>query len=556
MAGIVLLIACLNLANMLLARGTARRKEFAIRAAIGGGRLRILRQLLTEGLMLSLLGGVAGLFLAYWATTLLASSLNQMLALGAMSMDIVLHAVPDPRVLAATMGFSVFATLVFGLGPSWRLSRSDVLGELKESSGEDRGAGHRRGLLNRRSLLVVGQMALSLMLLTAAGLFIRGAQNAANADPGFRMDNSLVLEIDPSLVGYDETRGRETYRALLDRLRGVPGIESVSVAATVPFGNVVLTQRVLRAGETPTATDSVDPEQAGTAVGARFNVVGSEYFDTLGVPLLRGRLFSRAEAEADSGPRVAIVDELLARRLWPDGEPLGERIRFTGDDAEDAPREMEVVGIVPTLRDDLFTSELPPHVYVPFGQDYRANMSVHLRFPDQQQDATSTLLRSVRTEVRDFDERLPVLTLTTLQDQLAGSAGLWLFRTGADLFTAFGALALFLAVVGIYGVRAYTVARRSREIGIRMAMGATTRDALWLVLREGLSLILVGIVLGVVLAALLAKLLSAMLYEVGAMDPLVFTVAPLLLAAVSLLACLIPARRAARVDPMVALRYE
>ena len=556
MAGVVLLIACLNLANMMLARGTARRKELAIRAALGGGRGRILRQLLTEGLLLSLVGGALGLLLAYWTTTLLGSSMNEVLARSSISMDVVLHAAPDLRVLLATLAFCVFSTLAFGLAPAWRLSRPDVLGDLKEGGGEGRGSGEGRGLVFRRNLLVVGQMALSLALLTVAGLFIRGAHNAAAADPGFGLVNGLLLEVDPGLAGYDEARGREAYRAILDRVRGLPGVQAVSVAATVPFGNVVLGKSVQRAGAEPAAPPAGGASATDTGVGAAFNAVGADYFATLGVPLLRGRAFTRAEAESESAPPVAMVDELLAGRLWPGEEAIGRAIRFAGRDGDGFPDQIEVVGVVPTLRDDFFSSQPRPHVYMPFAQAYQSGMNLHIRLSGDQGALASTLLRTIRAEIRALDEHIPILTLATAKDHMAGSVGLWLFQTGARMFTTFGALALLLAVVGIYGVKAYTVARRGREIGIRMALGATAGDALWLILREGLWLTLAGMGLGAALAALLARLLGSMLYQVSALDPLVFTAAPLLLASAAMLACYLPARRAATVDPMTALRYD
>jgi predicted permease len=550
MTGIVLLIACINLANMLLARGAARRKEFAIRIAIGGGRARILSQLLTEGLLLSLLGGVAGLVIAYWANNLLATSMNQLLVMSNMSMDIIFHAAPDHRVLLATMLFCVLGTLLFGLGPAWKQSRPNVMMDLKEQVGESQDNIRRRGLFARRNLLVVSQIALSLVLLTAAGLFVRGAYKAANVDPGFALDNGLILEVDPSLVGYDEPRCKEMYQRLLRRLRNIPGIEAAGLAATVPFGNVSNGRSVRRADQLPVATDN--GEQEFDTVGASYNVIGDDYFRALGVPMMRGRDFTPSETESAGGPKVVIIDELLARRLWPDEDPLGRLVGFGRNPSDQGADDMEVVGIVPTLIDDLFDPEPQPHVYVPYGQNFQTGMHIHLR---TNTDETATL-QVARREVRTIDEQLPILKLKTLETHMAASASLWLFRIGANIFGVFGGLALFLAVVGIYGVKAYTVAQRTREIGIRMALGASTKSTVWLILREGLNLTLAGIALGLLLAAGVARLLSSLLYEVSALDPFAFTIAPLVLAAVSLVATYIPARRAAQVNLIAALRHE
>ena len=322
MTGIVLLIACINLANMLLARGAARRKEFAIRAAIGGGQGRILRQLLTEGLLLAALGGVAGLVIAVWVNNLLAASMQELLALNSLSMDIVLRSTPDGRVLLATAVFCVLGTLFFGFGPAWRQSRPDVMGDLKDHSGEELAKGGWRGAFGGRNLLVVSQIALSLALLTAAGLFIRGALRAANVDPGFSTQNGLLAEVDPGLVGYDEPRSQDLYRRLNERLRGIPGIESASLAATVPFGAVSSGKRVRRSEDLPQSAGGGAGEIE--TIAATSNIVGVDYFETLGVRIRSGRGFTLAETESDSGPPVAIVDELLASQLWPE-QPCGSR---------------------------------------------------------------------------------------------------------------------------------------------------------------------------------------------------------------------------------------
>ncbi len=545
-AAVVLLIASLNLANMLLARGTARRKEFAIRLALGGRRWRILRQLLTEGLLLSFMGGAVGLCLAFWGSYLLVASMR-----GLLPLDLVYHSGPDVRVFGAMLGFCIFSTLVSGLGPAWKLSRPDVIVDLKEHAGEDAGA--KRRLLSRRNSLVIAQLALSLVLLCAAGLFVRGALRATNVDPGFSLDHGIVVELDPGLAGLDETRGRELYRLLLERLGGIPGVETASLAATVPFGMLSLGRSVQKGGE---SSDPADPDAAGKSVGARFNSVGTDYFKALGLRLLRGRTFSAGEAGPGTGPRVAVIDENLARKLWPGEDPLGKRIQFGGGKPGEKPEVIEVVGIAPDIRENLIGSEPSLHVFVPFGQAYQSNMNIHLRTSVRGPEAENALLHTVRREIRSIDERLPVLGLKTMRGHLEGSIEMWTVRTGAWLFTILGSVALFLAIVGVYGVRAYTVARRTREIGIRMALGATAREVLRLVLREGLALTLTGVLLGLPLTIAAGKLLGSMLYEVSGTDPLVLSTASAVLALISMAACYLPARRAALVEPTTALHYE
>ena len=545
-AAVVLLIACLNLANMLLARGAARRKEFAVRLALGGGRGRILRQLLTEGLLLSFMGGAVGLCLAFWGNSLLIASMSTLLPL-----DLVYHAGPDVRVFGAMLGFCILSTLISGLGPAWKLSRPGVVDDLKEHAGEDAAEGRR--LFSRRNCLVMSQLALSLALLSAAGLFVRGALKAADVNPGFSLDNGIIVELDPSLAGFDETRSRELYRLLLERLGSTPGIEAASLAATVPFGMVSLGRSVQKAGE---STEAATPGEAGNTVGASFNAVGEDYFRTLGLRLLRGRTFTANEAGPGSGPRVAIIDERLAKRLWPGEDPLGKRIQFREGKPGVQPEPIEVVGIAPEIRQKLIGSDLSPHVFVPFGQGYQSNAHIHLRTSVRGREAENLLLHTVRREIRSVDPRLPVLGLKTLRGHLEGSVEMWMIRAGAWLFTILGSVALFLAIVGVYGVRAYTVARRTREIGIRMALGANARQVLRLVLREGLLLTGAGVVLGLGLALAAGKLLGSMLYEVSGTDPLVLSLASFVLAFISMAACYVPARRAALVSPTTALRYE
>jgi predicted permease len=569
MAVVVLLVACLNLANMLLARGTARRKEIAIRLALGGSRSRIVRQLLTEGLVLALLGGAGGLLLGLWSSDLLVGSLRRL-----MPLDIVWLSGPKPAILAATFGFCLLGTLAFALGPALKLSRSSVVGDLKQQAGED--AVRLRWRFLPRHPLVVIQIAFSLMLLTAAALFVRGANKAASIDTGLKPGASFILETDASLAGYEPKRAQEAYRTLNERLAALPGVERASISATVPFGMISLSKNVQRAGLRPSPDDKPTTAAEGLAFNATWNGVGADYFNTVGLPVVRGRAFSQAEATQSDGPLVAIVDDALAKKLWPEGDALGQRIQYAGDNApvakgnggssmgmsEDLSGEIkpgetiEIVGIVPVTRHALFEKEHPGAIYLPFARGFQSNVSFFVRFrslPSGNEAITADLLR--RT-VRDVDASIPIISLKTFQQHLDANLQLWVVRAGAALFSIFGALALCLAVVGLYGVKAYSVARRTREIGIRMALGAQRGAVLRMIMREGSIMLLCGVALGLLLAVATGKILSGILYQVGALDPIAFTVAPILLAAAALIATWLPARRATRVNPMAALRTE
>jgi predicted permease len=543
MASVVLVIACLNVANMMLARGAARRKEIAIRLALGGTRTHILRQLSTEGLLLALAGGAAGLLVAYWSTGALVESLA-----GLAPIDFVYSAGPDLRVLAATIGFCLFSTLLFGLAPAWSLSKPNVASNLKDGEHEDIATGKRRRLFSRRNVLVMSQVSLSLVLLTSAGLFIRSAQRAANVEPGFRLDHGMLVELDSGLAGYDEAHGRQIFTTLVERLKGIPGVETVSVAGVVPFGIFTLSRDIQRASDAPP-----DPSTKVKLDSARFNIVGQDYFKTLGIPLLRGRPFVAAET-AGGKSSVAILDKAAAAKLWPHEEAVGKHIRMMMGDGK--MQDAEIVGVVGTVQDNIFGGESQPHLYVPFGQEFQSDINIHLKVAVQGKEAETRLLDTIRREIRSVDAHVPVLALKTLRQHLEGSFDLWIVRTGARMFTIFGGVALLMAMVGLYGVRAYTVARRTREIGIRMALGADAADTLRMILREGLIVTSIGAGIGLLLSVAAGKLLGSFLYKVSGADPLVFLTATILLSAISLLACYLPARNAARVEPMVALRSE
>jgi predicted permease len=569
MAAVVLLVACLNLANMLLARGTARRKEIAIRLALGGGRARIIRQLLVEGLVLSLLGGVAGLLIAVWTSDLLVVSLGRL-----MPIDLVWSTRPGPALFGATLGFCVLGTLGFALGPALKLSGGDVLGDLKQNAGED--PVRRRWRFLPRHPLVVAQIALSLALLTAAALFIRGAHRAGSIDTGLATERSFLLELDASLGGYEPQRARELYRAVGERLAALPGVESASLTATVPFGMVSLSKAVQRAGVSVAPDAKPATAAEGLAFRANWNSVGTDYFRTVGLPLRQGRAFTVAEATQPGGPAVAIIDDVLAQKLWPEGGALGQRIQLASANAPRAKSDsgggagiseegtgdiksgetIEIVGIVPAVRHDLFEKKPAGALYLPFARGFQSNVFFQLKFAALPPGSEAAAAELIRKTVRSVEPTLPVIGLKTFSQHLEGNLQLWLVRAGAALFSVFGGLALILAVVGIYGVKAYAVARRTREIGIRMALGAQPRDVQWLILREGAVMLGGGIAIGFALAVATGRLVSGMLYQVGALDPLAFTLAPLVLGVATLLACWLPARRATRVSPLTALRSE
>ena len=541
LAGIVLLIASLNLANMMMAKGAARRKEIAIRLATGGSRFRVVRQLVTEGLILAMLGGVAGLFLASWSTTLLIGSLARLAP-----MDLVYNAAPDARVVSGTLVFCLSSTIIFGLFPAWKLSNPDMWLDLKENTGEYVG-GHARRLFSRGNMLVMAQLPLSLMMLAAAGLFVHSAVRAANIQPGFSLENEVLAEVDASLVNYDEAHGRQLYATLRERLRRIPGVQSVAMAATVPFG-------MMHMGKSVTPSDVVASKEY-PPLFARFNVVTADYFRTLEVPLLRGRTFVPAESMPGSKSRVAILDKAAADKLWPGSNAVGKQIRLE-EDRPDRAGTCEVIGIVGNVRGSILGGTAEPHVYVPFGQQYQADMQIHLKVSAGGREAEKRMLETIRHEIHVTDGRLPLLALTTMRGHLESGIEIWVLRTGAHILEIFGGVALLLATIGLYAVNNYTVARRTREIGIQRALGSDASSTLRMILGEGLRVIAVGAGVGLLLAIGIGRLLAGFLYEVPSIDPVVIAAASVVLAAVALIACYLPARRASRVDPLIALRYE
>ncbi len=525
--GFVLLIACANVAGMTLARSAARRKELAIRLAMGAGRGRIVRQLLTESVLLFLIGGGAGLLLAVWLTDLLMSFKPPT------PFSIELDLGLDARVLAFTFFTSLLTGVVFGLAPALQASRPDVLPALKDE-GAGSGARRRTRLLNA---FVVGQVAVSLVLLVSTGLFLRSLQNARALDPGFEPEGVQTAGFDVRIQGYDEARGQRFFEELSGRVAALPGAQAVSLVRNVTLGGGNMETRIRVEGREP-------PDGRGS-FGTDFNVVTPNYFATLGIPLVRGRDFQASDREG--APLVAVVNETFARRFWPGEDPLGKRFRFR--------EEGEPVEIVGVARDGKYRSlgeDPTSYLYLPFAQNYQTQMTLQVRAASPGEGAG--LLAAVRREVAAMDASIPLLDAMPLTDAI--STSLLPIRMAATLAGLFGLAGLLLAGVGIFGVVSFSVAQRTREIGIRVALGAQGRDVLGLVIRQGMRLTLVGVAVGLAAAFALTRVMSSLLYGVSATDPLTFAAVAALLAAVALLACYLPARRATKVDPMVALRYE
>ena len=387
------------------------------------------------------------------------------------------------------------------------------------------------------------QLAVSLALVAAGGLFVRAAIRAASADPGFSLDRQLIVSIDPSLAGYDQARSRNLFRSALQRVRAIPGVQHASVASLVPFG-------AMREGRSARLSPGDDP------VGGDFLVVGAGYFETVGLPLLRGREFTPVEEDPVgqlSGVSPIIIDRHMAEKLFKAADPIGRQVLVQPREGE-ASQPYEVVGVVAEMRHDIFDQNPRPHLFVPSGPSFRTMMTIHVRTQPGSDDAA--MLTAIRGELLRLDPRLPITAASTMTQHRDRSITEWAVRAAATLFTAFGALALLLATIGVYGLKAYDVSRRTREIGIRMALGATAGDVRQLVVREGLRTTIIGLAIGTLMAAGIGKLVSGLLYRVSPFDPLVLTSAIVVLSTASLLACYLPARRATRVVPLEALRSE
>jgi predicted permease len=535
MPAIVLLVACLNLADLLLARGHLRRQELAIRSSLGGGRGRLTRQLLTEGLILALAGGALGVVLSTWGAEALLASLRTVIPVALTLPDLVL----DWRVLVGTIGFSVLASLVFCGWPAWALTGRAIMLDLKRHGSDD---ARQPGGIRLGNMLVIAQVAFSLLLLASGGLFLMSAFAATTADPGFELEGGVLAQIDPSLAGYNDARSRQLYLTLLERLQAVPGVDAVTIGSDFPFSSFGDSRDVAAAASRSTPVD------------AMFTVVGRNYAHTLGLRMFAGRDFTEAELAIGSSERVAIVDNALADRLWPKESALGQLIQFRDGEQADAAPPMRVIGTVSTVKHSLGNPQPYPHVYVPLGQHDESAMTLQLRVNSAYDDRA--MLATIARVIRDVDGRVPILRLATWRDYLDSGLDVWVYRAGARVCAAFGGVALLLAVIGVYGVKSYLVSRRTREFGIRIAVGAHPGALLWQVLREGSRITTYGIMIGLLLALGAGQVLQNVLYGVNAVEPVVLITAPLLLLAASLLASFVPARRATKVNPTVALRSE
>jgi predicted permease len=550
MAGAVLIIASLNLANMLLARGTARAKEIAVRLALGASRWRIVRQLLCEGLLLAIGGGAVGLIVSIWCNDLLLHSLARLL--GSINFSFVVNLRPDATVLVVTFLFCVLATLLFSLGPALKTTKADLVHDLKQQIGEPTRTGRFNRFFAPRHISVMAQIALSLMLLFSAGLFFRGALKASSLNPGFEPAGDLVTEFDFSLAKKDPVEARRLIFAIAQRARELPGVQAAAFGTLLPYGYYTNTRRIMSARE-GLPTDSKAPDPGANAL---YTATTPGYFDAIGVKLLRGRDFTRSEAENKNGPRVAIIDDEMERKLFHNTDAIGQHIRYTQPPKDGSPSDMEIVGVVHSHRQNVQTDTLNQRLFVPLAQGYTGNVYLHLRFASKDRQALMRLIPTLRRTLRDIDPDLPILSIAPFSDIMEKSIDLWMVRLAAVLFGVFGGIALLLAVVGVYGVKAYAVACRTREIGIRMALGAHRRDVFVLVMRQGAMQTALAIAVGLLLSLAAGRILAQILYEVSPSDPFALVIASVILAAAALLACFLPARRATLVDPIRALRTE
>lgn len=527
--GLLLLIACANLANLLLARAATREKEIAIRGALGAGRLRLIRQLLTESLVLALAGGALGLVLAAWGVRLLRSVVPDMFPM-------LQHMSVDVPVLAFTFGISILTGLLFGLVPAWRSSHTDLNTTLKEAAGRSESAG---GSHRIRSFLLAGEVALAVLLSVSAGLLLRSFVRVTEVNPGVRTANILTMNLSLPEVKYDTPQKRATfYKDLIERVDTLPGVRSAGAVVFLPLRVSILSFRIWVNSFTIEGRPPVPQDKQPLA---DYRPATPGYFNTMGIALRQGRLFDQHD-DLDA-KRVVLVNEAMVRKHFPDENPLGQRIVMG--------KPMEIVGVVADAKLYGLDAPVEPAVYVPHAQHSGdSSMAVVVR---TEGDPT-VVAAAVRREILKLDPEQPISNVRSMEQVLSDS--LMLRRVAMLLLTVFASLALTLATVGIYGLTAYSVSRRTHEIGLRVALGASQSQILRMVVGRGLVTSLIGAAIGVAAAFELTRGLSGMLYGVTATDPPVFAGVPLLLIAVSVLASYVPARKATRIDPLVALRYE
>ncbi|HKS10240.1 MAG TPA: ABC transporter permease [Pyrinomonadaceae bacterium] len=528
--GFVLLIACANVANLMLARASGRQKEIALRAALGASRWRIIRQLLTESSIVALLGGALGILVAVWGIDALRAANPgdaAKFAPGWNQLGI------NTTVLVFTVALSLLSGLLFGLAPALQVSKPNLNDALKENSRQSSGRSHRL-----RSSLVVFEFALSLVLLVGAGLFFRSFVTLFKTDPGFNPDNVVTMNLILSATKYkEEPQTVAFYNDLVQRVKAKPGVQSAAAVNYLPLGGSNSSDAYLVEGE-------AEPAPGNENVG-RYRVCTPDYFTTMQIPILRGRAFT--DQDKAGAPLVVIVNETLARKHWPGQDPIGKRIRFHAP-LDKAPW-MEVVGVIKDVKHEL-TLEVTPEYYLSFPQDVWRGMVVVARTTVD----PASLMGSLRQDVWAIDKDQPVFDVRTMQEVRSLSVGLQQFNS--MMIGLFAGVALLLAAIGIYGVMAFAVTQRTREIGIRMALGARKTDVLRLIVVNGMKLAVIGLVLGLVASWALTRFIAGLLFGVEPTDPLTFTVVSACLLAAAFLACYLPARRATRVDPLEALRYE
>jgi len=527
LAGVVLLIACANIANLLLARATGRQREVALRIALGAERSRLVRQFLTESLLLAFLGGLAGLAVAHWTQQLLWSFRPPFFP-----QDFVLEL--DPRVMSFALGIALLTGLLFGLAPAWSATKPELTTVLKEETG---GGAARAPLLSFRNFLVAGQIALSVIALVFAGLFIRSLRHAQQTDVGWNTRNLALLSMNLSAQGYTGERTLAYYRAAIEKARAVPGVLDATVATGPLLSGGGLLRTLRPQGD--------DENLLTTGQLMAYDHIMPGFLKTMGIPLVAGR--DLTDADDARHPGVVLINEHLAKLAWPNRSPLGQTIKVFGSETP-----VEIVGVMKDVTFDNIGEAAKPYVFFALAQEsVRAGFgTLHVR---TQLDAAA-LTPTLRKEIQSLDPALPLVNITTMEETIR--QGLWASRTGAALLSIFGLLALLLAAIGVYGIMSYTVGKRTREIGIRMAIGAQRGDVLRLILHRGLLIAAAGLAAGLGSAFLAARYFQDFLFGIGADDALTYAAITLILSAVALLACYLPARRATRVDPLIALRTE